>query len=116
MTWRKIQKVATDQPAATAIALYAIVAIGAFLAAYFGIFSEFAPYDDEGTLLVTLKAFVHGDALYREIWSVYGPFYYEPSAASSSSSDSRSPPTRAARSCSSSGSAPASSSGSRRSG
>ena len=77
MTWRKIQKVATAQPAATAIGLYAVVAIGAFLAAYFGIFSEFAPYDDEGTLLVTLKAFVHGDALYREIWSVYGPFYYE---------------------------------------
>ena len=47
------------------------------IAAYFGIFSEFAPYDDEGTLLITLKAFVHGDALYSEIWSVYGPFYYE---------------------------------------
>jgi hypothetical protein len=67
----------TAQPAATAIALYALVSIGAFLAAYFGIFSEFAPYDDEGTLLVTLKAFIHGDPLYKEIWSVYGPFYYE---------------------------------------
>jgi hypothetical protein len=75
--WRRIQETAAAQPAATAIALYTVVAIGAFLAAYFGIFSEFAPYDDEGTLLVTLKAFVHGDALYREIWSVYGPFYYE---------------------------------------
>jgi hypothetical protein len=75
--WRRIQETAAAQPAATAISLYAVVSIGAFLAAYFGIFSEFAPYDDEGTLLVTLKAFVHGDALYREIWSVYGPFYYE---------------------------------------
>ena len=77
MTWRRIQERAAAQPAVTAIALYAVVAIGAFLAAYFSIFSEFAPYDDEGTLLVTLKAFVHGDALYSEIWSVYGPFYYE---------------------------------------
>jgi hypothetical protein len=77
MTWRRIQERAAAQPAATAIALYTVVAIGAFLAAYLGIFSEFAPYDDEGTLLVTLKAFIHGDALYKEIWSVYGPFYYE---------------------------------------
>src|ERR1700712_2300246 len=77
MTWRRIQERAAAQPAATAIALYTVVAVAAFLAAYVGIFSEFAPYDDEGTLLVTLKAFIHGDALYKEIWSVYGPFYYE---------------------------------------
>jgi hypothetical protein len=77
MTWRRIQERAAAQPAATAIALYTLVAIGAFLAAYVGIFSEFAPYDDEGTLLIGLKAFIHGDALYKEIWSVYGPFYYE---------------------------------------
>ena len=64
-------------PAAAAIALYAITAITATVAAYFLIFTEFAPYDDEGTLLVTLKAFVHGDVLYRDVWSVYGPFYYE---------------------------------------
>jgi hypothetical protein len=75
--WRRIQQTAAANPLATAVALYAITAIGAFVAAYFGIFSEFAPYDDEGTLLITLKAFVHGDALYRDIWSVYGPFYYE---------------------------------------
>jgi hypothetical protein len=77
MSWRRIQERAAAQPAVTAIVLYAIVAIGALIAAYLGIFSEFAPYDDEGTLLVTLKAFIHGDALYSEIWSVYGPFYYE---------------------------------------
>lgn len=77
MSWRKIQERAAAQPAATAIALYTLVAIGGFLAAYFSIFSEFASYDDEGTLLITLKAFIHGDALYKEVWSVYGPFYYE---------------------------------------
>jgi hypothetical protein len=77
VTWRKVQQRAAAQPAVTAIVLYAAVAIGAFVTAYFHIFSEFAVYDDEGTLLVTVKAFVHGDALYRDIWSVYGPFYYE---------------------------------------
>ena len=51
--------------------------MAAFLAAYFLIFSQFTGYDDEGTLLITVKAFVHGDSLYKEIWSVYGPFYYE---------------------------------------
>jgi hypothetical protein len=77
MIWRRIQERAAAQPAVTAIALYTVVALGAFIAAYFGIFSEFAQYDDEGTLLIGLKSFIHGDALYREIWSVYGPFYYE---------------------------------------
>jgi hypothetical protein len=77
MTWRRIQERAAAQPVATAIALYAVVALAALIAAYFAMFSGFAPYDDEGTLLITLKAFVHGDPLYKEIWSVYGPFYYE---------------------------------------
>lgn len=77
MTWRRIQERAAAQPAATAIALYAIVTIVAFLSAYFLMFSQFKGYDDEGTLLITVKAFVHGDSLYKEIWSVYGPFYYE---------------------------------------
>ena len=76
-TWRRLSDTVVAYPAAAAIGLYAIVAIAAIATAYFAIFTEFAPYDDEGTLLVTLKAFVHGDALYRDVWSVYGPFYYE---------------------------------------
>jgi hypothetical protein len=75
--WRRCSDAVAANPAAAAIALYAIVALAASVAAYFLIFTVFAPYDDEGTLLVTLKAFVHGDALYRDIWSVYGPLYYE---------------------------------------
>ena len=47
------------------------------VAAYLALFTQFAPYDDEGTLLVTLKAFAHGDILYRDVYSPYGPFYYE---------------------------------------
>ncbi|HEX4730957.1 MAG TPA: hypothetical protein VH299_06785 [Solirubrobacterales bacterium] len=75
--WRRIQEGAAANPAVTAIAVYAVVTIAAIVVAYFEIFSVFAFYDDEGTLLITLKAFVHGHALYRDIWSVYGPFYYE---------------------------------------
>jgi hypothetical protein len=51
--------------------------MGAAVAAYFAIFTQFAAYDDEGTLLVTVKAFTHGATLYRDIYSEYGPFYYE---------------------------------------
>jgi len=74
---RRIRDTAAAYPAAVAIGVYALVAIAATVAAYLAIFTIFASYDDEGTLLVTLKAFVNGDALYRDIWSVYGPFYYE---------------------------------------
>lgn len=64
-------------PLVRAAIVYSVVALAAAVAAYFTIFSEFATYDDEGTLLVTLKAFVHGKALYRDVYSEYGPFYYE---------------------------------------
>lgn len=64
-------------PTVAAIGLYALVAIGAAVAAYFALFTQFAPYDDEGTLLVTLNAFAHGGTLYNDIYTPYGPFYYE---------------------------------------
>lgn len=64
-------------PTVVAVAVYALVAIAAAIAAYFALFTQFAPYDDEGTLLVTLKAFAGGDVLYRDVYSPYGPFYYE---------------------------------------
>lgn len=64
-------------PAVVAVAVYAAVALAAAVAAYLAIFTQFAPYDDEGTLLVTLKAFVNGHVLYRDVYSEYGPFYYE---------------------------------------
>lgn len=66
-----------EYPDAAAIALYSLVAMAMAVAAYLAIFTQFASYDDEGTLLVTLKAFTHGDVLYRDIYTEYGPFYYE---------------------------------------
>ncbi|HET7590870.1 MAG TPA: glycosyltransferase family 39 protein [Solirubrobacterales bacterium] len=64
-------------PVVRSILVYAGVAIAAALAAYYAIFTNFALYDDEGTLLVTVQAFAHGDVLYRDVYSPYGPFYYE---------------------------------------
>jgi len=66
-----------QDPALQAIGLYAVVAMAAAVAAYFTLSTVFAPYDDEGTLLVTLQAFARGDTLYSDVYSPYGPFYHE---------------------------------------
>jgi hypothetical protein len=64
-------------PVVRSILVYAGVAMAAAVAAYYAIFTNFAPYDDEGTLLVTVQAFAHGEVLYRDVYTPYGPFYYE---------------------------------------
>jgi hypothetical protein len=74
---QRVRALLAEYPAAVAIGAYAALSLAAFVAAYFSIFIEFAPYDDEGTLLVGVNAFAHGATLYRDVWSVYGPFYYE---------------------------------------
>jgi hypothetical protein len=45
--------------------------------AYYQLFTGFAGHDDEGYLLVSLQSFVDGNALYSDVYSQYGPFYYE---------------------------------------
>ena len=45
--------------------------------AFHAVFSWFPPYDDEGYLLISLKLFRQGHALYDSVYSQYGPFYYE---------------------------------------
>jgi hypothetical protein len=60
-----------------AIAIYAVVTIAATLAAYYALFSQFASYDDEGTVLLALKSFVGGETLYRDVYTPFGPFYFE---------------------------------------
>jgi hypothetical protein len=74
---RRVRDTAAAYPEAVQIGVYALLAIAAMVAAYFAIFTLLQPYDDEGTLLVTVKAFANGDTLYRDIYSAYGPFYYE---------------------------------------
>lgn len=45
--------------------------------AFYLIFSFFAGYDDEGYVLISLKLYREGGALYDAVYSQYGPFYYE---------------------------------------
>ncbi|MGH2685826.1 MAG: hypothetical protein ACRDJP_10220, partial [Actinomycetota bacterium] len=48
-----------------------------FRIGYLAIFSRWYPYDDEGYLLVSLRSHMSGDALYDDVFSQYGPFYYQ---------------------------------------
>lgn len=45
--------------------------------AYVTMFSLFNAYDDEGYFLLTLRDYLSGQALYTQVTSIYGPFYYE---------------------------------------
>lgn len=74
---RRLWNLSRRYPEITAIGVYAVLALAATVTAYFHIFIQFASYDDEGTLLVGVKAFADGQTLYSDIWSVYGPLYYE---------------------------------------
>jgi hypothetical protein len=65
-----------DRRAHIAVVYGGLVVIG-LLVAYWSVFGFFADYDDEGTLLTTLKPFVAGHTLYGDIYTPYGPFYYE---------------------------------------
>lgn len=62
---------------ATAAIVYGLVAVAAGVAAFVALFSGFAFYDDEGTLLVALKAFANGQVLYRDVYAAYGPFFFD---------------------------------------
>src|SRR4051812_47868311 len=54
-------------------------AVAAFLAfaGYKRLFIWFAPWDDEGYMLVSLDSFHGGGRLYDEVYTSYGPFYFE---------------------------------------
>jgi hypothetical protein len=44
--------------------------------AYFRLFSVFRDYDDEGYMMLTVKHFLDGHALYDAVPTFYGPFYF----------------------------------------
>ena len=56
------------------LALVATAASAIF--AYAVMFSQFRYYDDEGDVMMSVKAFLDGRALYNEAFLQYGPFYY----------------------------------------
>ncbi len=44
---------------------------------FMSMFSVFQPYDDEGFHLLTLRGYVSGSALYTQLATYHGPFFYE---------------------------------------
>ena len=65
--------------------LHAGAAVGALIGAtpilwriaYPAMFSRFQPYDDEGYLLVSVRSYMAGNALYDDVFTQYGPFHYQ---------------------------------------
>src|SRR5258708_12976699 len=58
----------------------AIFAAATAFTAYLGyllMFIGFTTYDDEGFMLISLRAYLSGQALYDKVVVQYGPFYYE---------------------------------------
>jgi hypothetical protein len=56
---------------------FAVLTAVTYPIACYRIFTGFARYDDEGYLLISLKSFLDHGSLYDDVFTVYGPFYYE---------------------------------------
>ena len=48
----------------------------ASMAGYQRLFSSFAPYDDEGYMMISLRMYLAGHPLYDETYTQYGPAFY----------------------------------------
>jgi hypothetical protein len=53
-----------------------LLTLCAAFTAYYRVFVSLADYDDEGYMMWTVKNFLGGRALYDQVATVYGPFYY----------------------------------------
>jgi len=60
-----------------ALLAFAAVTVLTALIAHPRMFSSFASYDDEGYMLTALKGYVNHGHLYDDVFTQYGPFYYE---------------------------------------
>lgn len=62
-----------------AVALASMAALAALAAplGYYAFFTGFQEYDDEGYLLISLREYARGGVLYDEVYSQYGPAYYQ---------------------------------------
>jgi len=55
---------------------FALLSVLAGIVAYYQMFTGFNSYDDEGSLMVTVKQYLGGAKLYNQTLNPYGPVYY----------------------------------------
>jgi hypothetical protein len=66
----------TQEKIVVGLSFIAAFAVSSVVAIHF-VLTGFSPYDDEGYLLISLQSFLSGGPLYREVFTQYGPFYYQ---------------------------------------
>lgn len=79
---------------ACAVVGFAAITLVTVLIARPSVLSGFASFDDEGYMLVSLKSFLNQGHLYDDVFTQYGPFYFEAFGGSPRSSASPSRMTR----------------------
>jgi hypothetical protein len=57
--------------------LIAVVTCAVGAVGYLSVMTGFATYDDEGYFLSSLRGYEHGHALFNDIYTQYGPFYWQ---------------------------------------
>lgn len=77
--WGKPARLAGDRRLriGLGIAAFSAVTLLTVLIAYPRMFTGVAAYDDEGYMLIALQSFVDHGSLYDDVFTQYGPFYYE---------------------------------------
>lgn len=80
----RAEAAAGEQPSARTVprrlwaaAAFALVTAALFVGAYFRLFFGYGLFDDEGYILIGLRAFRDGGALYDDVYSQYGPMFLE---------------------------------------
>jgi len=71
------QAQATRASRAVVGGVYFVLLTACAAGAYWAMFSQFAPWDDEGFFDYSLRLFLDGHTIYNQISTGYGPFYYE---------------------------------------
>jgi len=62
---------------AVGVVAFAVLTLVTYLIAHPQMFTGFRFYDDEGYMLTALKGYVNHGHLYDDVFTQYGPFYYE---------------------------------------